>query len=200
MNTLQLEKVFKTHTDRSLFISEYKHFGEDGNEDFYTSFINKSINEARSKRQEDAIELSIALHYYRDSYVSAITQIIKSRRCEWMKLLCLDWLFNFYKEVPKKVFIDLNDWIISKANTDILKLQAVINLILADQNFDIGKRYLSDLLCSTSDHALFYRVINVLNNDSMSRLKSQMKAMTLSSLETNGNLTERQIEAIKAHL
>jgi hypothetical protein len=62
MDKSQLYKTFKSHLDRSLFISSYQKFGKDNYNDFYIDFIDTSITVNKSSVQEDALELSIALH------------------------------------------------------------------------------------------------------------------------------------------
>lgn len=198
---LQLEKIFKTHSRRSFFLSDYEYFGTDDNENFYANFINKSIDETRSKRQEDAIELSIILRYYEEKYLNAISHIIKSRRTDWIKLLSLDWLFNFYKEVPRDKFIDLNHRIINKSNSEILKVQVIMNLILAKKRFKIEEEItLLSLLSKTSDHALYYRILNVLDNNPMRKSKKDIKLIMKIQLEINDKITGKQRTALKTRI
>jgi len=76
----ELKIIFKSNIDRTIFIVDYPYFHSDGNADFYNDFINENILSTRYKLQEDAIELSIAIHYFRMTYLEIISKIVYSRR------------------------------------------------------------------------------------------------------------------------
>src|ERR1700744_1757950 len=118
----ELEKIFKNNDSRSSFIHSYQHFNNDGNDEYYRNFIDSNIAGKKYKYQEDAIELSLAMGLFHLTYLDVISKIIYSRRTSWIKLLCLDWLNYFVKQIKPGTYTDLNLFI-NSAPDELLKLQ-----------------------------------------------------------------------------
>lgn len=200
MDKSQLNKTFKSHLDRSLFISSYEKFGKDNYNDFYIDFIDTSITVNNSRVQEDALELSIALHVYKSEYLEIVSQIIKSRRSAWIKLLCLDWLFNFYLETPPSVFIELNYAVLKTANLEVIRIQGLINLILREQALDNFKSELTIIFSNTCDSAVYHRMIIASDNIAFCNFVPQLKSIMLSALLINDKLNDIQITSLKLQI
>jgi len=158
----ELERIFKDYYKRSTFISEYPHFGNDNNDDFYLDFINAYITSKKYKMQEDAIELSLATNHFDMMYLDVVSKIIHSGRASWIKLLCLDWLNYFVLNIPAEEYTNLNYF--AKMNSDdFLKLQSILNLVqlnpkpeLLEESFEILK--------DTNSPTLYYRYLNAITN------------------------------------
>jgi len=191
----ELQVIFKRNIDRSIFIADYPYFNNDGNRDFYVDFICKNINNSKYKLQEDAIELSITIHNFNLMYLDTIGKIVYSRRGWWIKLLCLDWLYNFTDDIPLQTFYELNGYL-TKSNNERLKIQGILNLLLLDKNNKLIKKLLI-LLHKSDDHIVFYRLINYENLTkifTMTELKyvaEIIKTKTSLSSTQKSEITER---------
>jgi len=154
----ELVRIFKDYSKRSTFISEYPHFGNDNNDDFYVDFINTYITGKKYKMQEDAIELSLTTDHFDMMYLDVVSKIIHSGRTSWIKLLCLDWLNYFVLDIPAEEYTNLN-YFAKRSSDEFLKLQSILNLIqlnpkpeLLEESFEILK--------NTTSPALYYRYLN----------------------------------------
>jgi hypothetical protein len=184
----ELQAIFKSDIDRSIFITDYPYFEDDKSTDFYIDFINENIVNSKYKIQEDAIELSIAIHYFKMTYLDVISSIIYSRRGWWIKLLCLDWLANFFDDVPSQTFFELNKYL-TKSNNERLKIQGMLNLLLLNKNPKLVEKLLI-LLKKSNDHVLFYRVVNYKNIDEI--LTKEMIKNIVDIIRTNTGLSQSQ--------
>ncbi|PWG82121.1 hypothetical protein [Pararcticibacter amylolyticus] len=186
----QLKMIFNKNIARSIFISIYPHFGIDGNEQFYIDFIDSNIFRSKFKAQEDALELSIKINTFKNEYINAVRQIIYSRRPPWMKLLALDWLFNFFQNIQRDVFFEINKY--SKENNRqniLLQVQSYLNLLLLGD----GDEIIDDLLKALSlsdDPAVFYRVLYGLNRTYL--LVEETSGYILSIIKNNNYLSKNQ--------
>jgi len=168
INSKQLSKIFKSSIDRSLFISGYKHFGRDGNDDFYKNFVEMHIYKNKSKAQEDCIELEIALKYYNYKHLSIIKNIILSRRSNWLKLLCLDWAFNFHQSIPPTEFLEINDYIVQNNDVQLLIIQAILNIFLINVSTSLFS-ILKSSMQNARFGAQYYRIIAFIENNNLEK-------------------------------
>jgi len=102
----ELVEVFNSNVNRELFIAGYPYLLNDGNLKFYKRFIDENIHNYKFRLQEDAIDLSINIHYFKVGFLEAIIKILRSRRSYWVKLASLDWLFNFSQLINKEDFLE----------------------------------------------------------------------------------------------
>jgi len=168
----ELNKLFKNNTNKDIFISEYPFFGSDDNTAFYIDFINDNILNNSVKLKEQAIELSIAVGIFKPSYINAIKEIVYSRRGAWIKLTCLDWLFNFFNRIPEDVYLEMNNYL-AQSNNELLKIQSLININLADNHESIFNE-LIDFCQKCKDSAVFYRLVRALSIlDARKRITTQ---------------------------
>lgn len=186
----QLSVIFKCSIDRSLFISGYPHFGTDGNNDFYVDFIDTNISKSKFKVQEDSIELSIVTNTFKPRYLDTIRQIIYSRRNEWIKLLCMDWLFVFFSFIPPEVFIEVNEYALKNNKYELVRIQSLLNSYLQNKNIDLIKRLMLDIKDSKHPTA-FYRFVNGLNCIDKENLK-MLKVDVLDVIKKNSALSASQ--------
>ena len=184
----ELQVIFKSNIDRSIFITDYPYFEDDGNTDFYIDFVNENIVNSKYKIQEDAIELSIVIHNFKMAYLDVISYIIYSRRGWWIKLLCLDWLINFFDDVPSQTFLELNEYL-TKSNNKRLKIQGMLNLLLLNRNAKLVTKLLR-LLSKSNDHVLFYRVVSYKNIRKI--LTKEMIENIVDIIRTNTGLSQSQ--------
>lgn len=193
-SSAELESIFNKNIDRSIFISSYPHFGDDGNEYFYINFIDSNIFRNKFKAQEDALELSIKIKIFKKEYLSVVRQIIYSRRSAWMKLLALDWLFNFYSDIPRDVFFEINNYTAKSGQDILVQVQSLLNLLLIEECN--GKIY--DLLITLScskDAAAFYRVLYGLKRTYLSDEK--INGSILSIINDNDYLSKSQKDELR---
>jgi hypothetical protein len=163
-----LNKIFRKNIDRSIFIGEYPYFTSDGNDLFYEEFIEHSILKHGFKVQEDAIELSIRLNIFKVPFLVEIKKILYSRRQELIKLVCLDWLFYFFREIPENEFIEINEYMYRHSKHDLLIVQSILNMLLCKPNSQL----ISDLtfcFAESNDPAVFYRLINNLDSNQLAK-------------------------------
>lgn len=192
LNIEALSKLFKNSLDRSIFISEYMCFGNDGNDVFYEDFIEKHIYNNRSKAQEDSIELTISLNYYNENHFSIIKAIIYSRRSEWLKLLCLDWIFNFKKNLPLSEFEIVNHYILNRSNEELVRTQALLNLLLVEQNIEIFSK-LRDNITDAKYGTIYYRILNFLKSKSVNqKVINEISHEVILIINSNNKLEESQ--------
>lgn len=159
VSPLEVTKIFNSNIDRELFISEYQHLQGDENLDFYKNFIDQNIHSYRFRLQEDAIDLSINLDYFKVSFFKSIKEIIHSRRNNWIKLACLDWLFNFSQLINKADYLEINRYALKKSTDELLQVQCILNLLLIEIQTDVIENLLNVLQTATLP-ATFYRFIN----------------------------------------
>lgn len=196
----ELPSIFKSNLKRSMFISDYPFFDSDGNKDFYIDFIDNNISTRKYKIQEDAIELSIRIEVFKDQYLSVVNEIIHSRRNNWIKLLALDWLFIFYKEISNDVFIDLNEYSWKSVQDDLIKIQCVLNLLLQEITDEYYER-LIQILVNSKDSAVFYRLLNSTPEIPLFfKSNSDRPAEVLSIIETNIYLSISQKDELVSEL
>lgn len=163
----ELPKIFKRSLDRELFISEYCHFGLDGNNKFYKDFVETYIYNNRSKLQIDAIELSISINYYKKEHLHVIENIIFSKRNEWIKLLCADWIFNFRKMIPSDKSLVINRHLFQSTTNELIQIQSLLNLL--DNSEGNVVESLKQYFNRIEDVASYYRVINVLKSETLTK-------------------------------
>lgn len=163
MSTEELKLIFSESDDRSIFISEYPYFGQDGNGAFYADFIEKNIVKYKSGVFEDVLELSIVTKFYSNSILKEVENVVYSRKHENVKLTCLDWMFCFFRNIPKEEFNKINNYGIEHFSSNLLKVQCVLNLTLIDFNKNLFK-YLVRLLTRNDKAYAFYRVLNALES------------------------------------
>jgi len=190
--------IFKDSEERSIFIHTYPYFGDDNNNEFYQAFINANILSKNAKKQEDAIELSLVTAYFKPLYLEVIAFIIYSRKTFWIKLLCLDWLFEFSGMIPGETYRSLNIHA-SKANNELLKLQSLANLLLSGQSEDLTKQ-LSKLLTHSKNPAVFYRLAHGLTDVLVNNISKKAIEEFIPMINENAYLTEKQkIELAKIY-
>jgi hypothetical protein len=158
----QVIKVFNDSDKRSRFIWLYEFFHVDGLQDFYTQFVEDNLDNSKRKLQEDAIELSIKIKIFKPKYLKVICNIIHSRRNKWIKILALDWLFNFSEEISRNYFADINLHALRFSNNSgLLRAQSIVNLFLVIDSTMVHEE-LNLLLTTSNDPAIFYRIVNAL--------------------------------------
>jgi|GEM_PF-6732351 len=188
----ELIKIFKNNIDRNIFIGEYQNFKNDDNDIFYQDFIDLNLSKHGRKIQEDAIELSMAVNIYEESYLNEIKKILHSRRQGIIKLVCLDWLFFFYQRIPKKDFIDLNEYVLKHMEYDLLKIQAVLNILL----FKYTDQLISVLITCfnhSNDPAIFYRLNNALTNHELAKsFTNSTIYLIIDVINLNGSISKNQ--------
>ncbi|MDP9080832.1 MAG: hypothetical protein M3O71_25725 [Bacteroidota bacterium] len=164
----ELITIFKRNLDRSIFIGEYPYFGSDGNEVFYEAFIESNILKHKFKVQEDAIELSVRLNIYKVLFLREIKKIVYSRRQGIINLVCLDWLFYFFQDIPKDEFIEINEHVSKHSTSDLLKVQSVLNILLFKPDIQLIKNLIS-YFTESDDPSVFYRLINSLDTNQLAK-------------------------------
>ncbi|RZK10386.1 MAG: hypothetical protein EOO43_20330 [Flavobacterium sp.] len=157
-----LDKIFKSSLERELFISEYPFIKSDDNMDYYVHFIDSNIFNRKYLLQEHAIEMSIAVSVFKSLYLDAIKKILFSRRNDWIKLLALDWIFNFRDLIPEDEYVNINNQYLSGKANELIRVQAILNLIMFSPNY-CNFLSLYQLLSLSEDPASFYRVVNSLD-------------------------------------
>lgn len=108
--------------------------------------------------------MSIILGLYQEHYLETIERILKSRRIEDIKLTCLDWLSQFHHNISKQRYDEINSLMAAPAKTELLRLQALLNLLYVNRFPTIATSILS-LFKTTDNPRLFYRLINNLSEN-----------------------------------
>jgi len=192
INSKQLSKIFKSSIDRSLFIFGYEHFGRDGNDDFYKNFVEMHIYKNKSKAQEDCIELAIALKYYNYKHLLIIKNIILSRRSDWLKLLCLDWAFNFHQSIPPTEFLEINDDIVQNNDVQLLIIQAILNIFLIHVSTSLFS-ILKSSMQNVRFGAPYYRIIAFIENNILEKkVSDDIRRETELAIQSNKILGNSQ--------
>jgi hypothetical protein len=184
----QLHAIFENDTDRSIFINNYAYFFDDENSEFYLAFINENITSLKYKNQEDALELSIAIHYFELTHLDVVRNIIYSNRLWWIKLLCLDWLVNFADEIPLQTFFELNERITGSTN-ELLKIQSMLNILLFKTDNQLIKSILK-LVKKSKEHIVFYRFASYKRLDKVFTIEQIRQVLGI--IETTVALSDRQ--------
>ncbi|MEO6522666.1 MAG: hypothetical protein ABIN91_13365 [Mucilaginibacter sp.] len=193
VSKLDLPKLFKNSFNRSLFIAEYLHFGNDDNADFYIQYIDENIDSRKIKAQEDALELSIASGIFKPLYFEIVKKIINSKRSDWIKLLCVDWLFSFYNHLKKTDFIEINEYLLKTNTSELIKTQSILNLLLYKNNEQLILTLLFERIHLAKDSTVYYRLVNGLNSTYLTdKVSKKIKQDINRLIETSSHLTDNQ--------
>ncbi len=187
----ELTRLFKRPGDRGRFIWYYKNFGIDGNDEFYLNFINDHINSNLTRAREDAMELTMALSVFKSDHLNVITQIIHSSRNMDLKLLCLDWLFNFFESVPQADFEALNLYALHKCKGELLSVQAILNLLLLKNDEQLVNK-LKTCISQTAIPSVCYRVFNKLEDAIFDNMPEITKKAILDTIQKSTALNSGQ--------
>ncbi|TWR29442.1 hypothetical protein FPZ43_10860 [Mucilaginibacter pallidiroseus] len=164
---VELAAIFAKDTRRRDFIFYYDNWGEDNNENFYTKFIDENICKGKTSRQDDAIEVSIRAGIFRGKYFDCVKAILHSRKGHWIKLTCLDWLYEFSNKIDTAKYIELNTCYMRRPNlSELNKVQATLNLLKTGTSRELSAELYSQLL-SAEIPGTFYRVKILLTDSSV---------------------------------
>ncbi|WPU99717.1 hypothetical protein SNE26_27265 [Mucilaginibacter sp. cycad4] len=198
ISTAELICIFDNALDRSAFIWDYQGFKTDGNNEFYIAFIGKYIDGSKSEALEDAIELSIALDYFKLPHLHVIEKHLLSNLDDDAKLLCLDWLRYFFKHIPKNDFERLNRHALQHNKSDLLKVQAILNLLMV-KNDEQLITVLKKVIAKTLLPAVFYRVINMFDIE-LEDIKELVRMDIKVIIENSIVLTKPQKDILTARI
>ncbi|MFC0517984.1 hypothetical protein ACFFGT_27470 [Mucilaginibacter angelicae] len=195
----ELTTIFNDALDRSAFIWDYRGFRADGNDEFYIAFIDEHINSDSSGAFEDAVELSIAMDYFKLPHLHIIEKGLSSKLDEDAKLLCLDWLYSFFEQVPKPDFERLNKYVLQNNKSELINVQALLNLLLMKNDEQLITS-LKTIMGKAALPAVFYRLINVLDDECFDEIKALVLPDIKLIIEKSGALTVQQKDELTARL
>lgn len=197
---MDLKKIFNSNIQRSSFISEYNGSQDDSNNIFYERYIDQWICYGRKFRfQEDAIELSIKLHLYKTEYFSCIKAVLYSRRTDWIKLLCADWLFNFAADISTDEYSTVNIHLLKNTSDDLIKAQCILNLMLRNKANEFMKDFIA-IITNNRDASVYYRAIACLGNQQLKNYKKELRGELLKNIKENSFLEQSQKTELASYL
>jgi len=85
-----------------------------------------------------------------------------------LKLLCLDWAFNFHQSIPPTEFLEINDDIVQNNDGQLLIIQAILNIFLIHVSTSLFG-ILKSSMQNVHFGAPFYRIIAFIENNNLEK-------------------------------